>query len=195
MFQQQRGHAEETAACMYIHYCRLGMRGEIMCFSSVSDCQNKVYTVLELHSNTAGPERAVVICWNMRAGVLWDKIITGYLWWPVFKSRKTVSRKRWHLNSAESDLFQPHFLLERIIEDVAFITSEGEKAENQAVQWAPADLVGDRYQSHWHTDLLGSWVENAAPRGSPLYLFQLLWQQAARHGRLIARGGDTQSPS
>lgn len=62
MFQQQRGKAEETAACMYIHYGKLGMQGEIMCFSSVSDCQNKVHTVLGLHSNSAGPRRAVAIC-------------------------------------------------------------------------------------------------------------------------------------
>lgn len=26
-----------------------------MCFSSVSDCQNKVHTVLELHSHATGP--------------------------------------------------------------------------------------------------------------------------------------------
>lgn len=38
--------AEETAACMYIHYHGLGTRGELMCFTSVSDYQNKVYIVL-----------------------------------------------------------------------------------------------------------------------------------------------------
>lgn len=33
------GEAEETAACMDIHYCGLGTGGEIMCFSPVSDYQ------------------------------------------------------------------------------------------------------------------------------------------------------------
>lgn len=145
VFQQQRGKAEETAACMNIHYCRLGMGGEIMCFSSVSDCQNKVYTVLELHSYTAGPGRAVAICWNIRAGVLCDKIITGYLWWPVFKrlgKQLVGSSHTWiQQNRIHSTLcsFSPWIIsFEKANQGYSIHhlrKRASEKAENQAFQW------------------------------------------------------------
>lgn len=104
----EAGEAEETAACMYIHYGGLGMGGEIMCFSSVSGCQNKVHTVLELHGCTPhAPGRVVAIRWNIRAAVLCDKIITGYeficLWWCFEKIKITVSGGSWskpHLRPA-----------------------------------------------------------------------------------------------
>lgn len=154
------GEAEETAACMYIHYCGLGMGGEIMCFSSVTDCQNKVHTVLELHSYTAGPGRAVAICWNVRAGVLCDKITTGCefmcLWPLVFKRLRKQLVGNW---SGHTWIQQNviHFALcsfsswieaDRGYSLHRLRISAGEKAEKQAFQWA--DPGGDLYQDPWY---------------------------------------------
>lgn len=175
------GEAEETAACMYIHYCGLGMRGEIMCFSSVTDCQNKVHTVLQLHgcyTVLVLLKSRVALCWYIRAGVLCDKIITGYaftcLWWLVLKRLgKQFSRKlkRPHLNSAEN-LISAHFLLGSFLLKRLIV---GYSIHHLRISFpagrAPADLEGDHYQHpepltditqpRWHTDLLWPRVENA----------------------------------
>lgn len=93
------GEAEETAACMYIHSCRLGMAGEVMCLSSVSDCQNKVHTVLQLHCCTVASGEPVAFGGNVWARVLCDKIIAVYeftclLWDTFWGLRKQLAGKR-----------------------------------------------------------------------------------------------------
>lgn len=130
------GEAEETAACMYIHSCRLGMAGEVMCLSSVSDCQNKVHTVLQLHCCTVASGEPVAFGGNVWARVLCDKIIAVYefpclLWdylWDFLRIKKTVSRETWssHTWVQHNRFFSNslHFsrLLKWLIGSVALIT-------------------------------------------------------------------------
>lgn len=96
-FNSSRGGRGNSS--MYIHSCRLGMAGEVMCLSSVSDCQNKVHTVLQLHCCTVASGEPVAFGGNIWARVLCDKIIAVYefpclLWDTFWGLRKQLAGKR-----------------------------------------------------------------------------------------------------
>lgn len=141
------GEAEETAACMYIHYRGLGTGGEIMCFSLVSDYQNKVYIVLD--TVPCWSSGAVAICWNTWAGVLCDKNVTGYEFVCLFerlrKQREIVATTRKHdkigFISPSVHFLLGSFLLTKLIGDIAFITSELALSRMQknefSTEWRP----------------------------------------------------------
>ncbi len=118
------GEAEETAACMYIHYCGLGMVKEIMCFSS-SYSYTAVLGGLWVFAETSEQEFCVTkSSLNMNL-CIFDGLLLKDLKNSLLEIEAVAPEfsKIWFISPSVHFLLGS-FLLKRLIRDIAFNISD-----------------------------------------------------------------------